>query len=254
MPDQNEKAKLFKALHVAGRPFVLYNIWDAGSAKAVASAGAAALATGSWSVAAAHGLPDGERLTLELALANLKRIVAVTDLPVTIDIESGYGDPAATIEHVIDAGAIGCNLEDSFPQDGTLREVSAQVTQIREARRVADASATGFFINARTDVFLQRENDSTDASLLSAAIERAHAYVDAGADGIFVPGLQSVDLARKLAASLSVPINIMVGAGSASWKDYAEAGVARISHGPSPYLEAMNALADAARNAVNAPC
>ncbi|MFL5183823.1 MAG: isocitrate lyase/phosphoenolpyruvate mutase family protein, partial [Microvirga sp.] len=117
MSDQMTKAQTFKALHVPGDPIILFNAWDAGSAKAVAASGAKAIATGSWSVAAAHGFEDGEHMPLDIALANLERIVAATDLPVTIDLESGYGTTAeevgATVARALQAGAIGCNLEDS---------------------------------------------------------------------------------------------------------------------------------------------
>src|SRR5258708_6285145 len=125
MSGPGAKAETFRSLHVPGRPFVLFNVWDAGTAKAVASAGAHALATGSWSVAAANGFADGEQLPLDLAIDNLARIVKATDLPVSVDLESGYGKTAnevgQSIARAIQAGAIGCNLEDSFPRDGSLR-------------------------------------------------------------------------------------------------------------------------------------
>jgi len=137
MSDQVTKAHTFKALHVPGKPIVLFNIWDAGSAEAVAASGVKALATGSWSVAAAHGFADGEHMPLDLALANLERIVTVTDLPVTIDLESGYGaDPdevGTTIARALRAGAIGCNIEDSFRETGPLREAAEQAARARGA-------------------------------------------------------------------------------------------------------------------------
>ena len=126
MADQTCKAEQFRALHIPGKPLVLFNIWDAGGAKAVATGGAQAIATGSWSVANANGFGDGERIPLALAIDNLRRIVGATELPVTIDLESGYGDTSEpvgeTIAVAIDAGAVGCNLEDSFPANGKLRE------------------------------------------------------------------------------------------------------------------------------------
>jgi methylisocitrate lyase len=122
MADQRRKAEQFRALHIPGKPLVLFNIWDAGSAKGIAAGGAKAIATGSWSVANANGFADGERIPLAFAIDNLRRIVGATDLPVTIDLESGYGDaPEVVGEAValaIDAGAVGCNLEDSFPANG----------------------------------------------------------------------------------------------------------------------------------------
>jgi 2-methylisocitrate lyase-like PEP mutase family enzyme len=130
MTDQRGKAEQFRELHVPGKPLILFNIWDVGSAKAVANAGANAIATGSWSVAHANGFDDGERIPLPLVIDNLRRIVGTTDLPVTIDLESGYGVTTemvgATIGLAIEAGAIGCNLEDSFPVNGQLREIVEQ--------------------------------------------------------------------------------------------------------------------------------
>jgi 2-methylisocitrate lyase-like PEP mutase family enzyme len=248
MTDQITKAKQFRALHVAGKPLILFNVWDAGSAKTVAAANAKAVATGSWAVAAAHGLPDGEKLPLDLAIANLKRIVEATDLPVSIDIESGYGAPVQTIERAIEAGAIGCNLEDSFPHDGTLRPVSDQVANIEAARKMIDASGIPYFINARTDVFFQKGVQGNEASFLQSAIDRAKAYADAGADSIFVPGLVDVELVEKLVAASLLPVNVMLMPGMPDLKSYADVGVARLSYGPMPYSLAMNALGDAARS------
>ena len=157
MTDQARKTERFRGLHIPGKPLVLFNIWDAGSAKAVASGGAKAIATGSWSVANANGFADGERTPLALAIDNLRRIVGATQLPVTVDLESGYGDtPEAVGETVIlaiDAGAVGCNLEDSFPANGKLRDTVDQSYRIRRARQVADAANIRFFLNARTDIF-----------------------------------------------------------------------------------------------------
>src|SRR5690348_8878974 len=170
--DQRGKADQFRALHVPGRPVVLFNIWDAGSAKAVAAAGAGALATGSWSVAHAGGFADGEATPLALAIDNLRRIVTATELPVTVDLERGYGDTPAgvgeTVGMAIDAGAVGCNLEDSLP-DGTLRTTADQVARLKRVREVADDAGLRFFINARTDVFFQRPPDQHDEAMLAAA-------------------------------------------------------------------------------------
>jgi 2-methylisocitrate lyase-like PEP mutase family enzyme len=136
MSAQAAKAETFRSLHVSGRPLVLFNIWDAGSAKVVASQGARALATGSWSVAAANGFADGERVPLDLAIDNLARIVKANDLPVTVDLESGYGETAGevaqSVARAIEAGAVGCNLEDSFPRDGSLREIGEQAEELPE--------------------------------------------------------------------------------------------------------------------------
>ena len=253
MIDQTRKAEAFRALHIPGRPIVLFNIWDAGGAKAVARGGAKAIATGSWSVANAHGFADGERIPLTLAIDNLRRIVGATELPVTIDLESGYGDTSEvvgeTIRLAIDAGAVGCNLEDSFPANGTLRETVDQGDRIRRARQTADAAGIRFFINARTDVFFQRPPEQHDAAMVDEAIERARAYAKAGADGVFAPGLADITLIARLAEASPLPLNIMVGDATPPLRALAERGVARVSHGPRPYLMAMKALEEAARAA-----
>lgn len=248
--DTAAKADAFRALHVRGEPFVLLNIWDAGSASAVAAGGAPALATGSWSVAAANGYRDGEHIPLDLALDNLRRIVAATSLPVSIDLESGYGaDPdvvAATIVRAIEAGAIGCNLEDSHPADGTLRDVGVQVARLRAARAAADARGHRFFINARCDVFFQK-GAAHDAKAVAHAAERARAYADAGADGLFAPGLADAALIEKLATAAPLPLNIMATGSTPALDVLARCGVARVSHGPGPYAAAMQALQVQAR-------
>jgi methylisocitrate lyase len=191
MTDQTRKGEQFLALHIPGKPFALFNIWDAGSTKAIASSGAKAIATGSWSVANANGFADGERIPLALAIDNLRRIVGATDLPVTIDLESGYGDApevvGETIALAIDAGAVGCNLEDSFPANGKLRETADQFDRVRRARQIADAANIRFFINARTDIFFQRPPEQHDNAMVATAIDRAHAYAEAGADCLFAP-------------------------------------------------------------------
>src|SRR5262249_43720928 len=155
-------------------------------------------ATGSWSVANANGFEDGERIPLAMAIDNLRRIVGATSLPVTVDLESGYGDEAEkvgeTVGRAIDAGAIGCNLEDSFPGNGKLRDTLAQVERIRRARGVANAMGVRFFINARTDVFFQRSAEHHDEAMVSEALKRARAYAEAGADGLFAPGLADITL------------------------------------------------------------
>jgi len=253
MTDQAHKAEQFRALHIPGTPVVLFNIWDAGGAKAVALGGAKAIATGSWSVANANGFADGERIPLALAIDNLRRIVGATQLPVTVDLESGYGDTpemvGETIALAIEAGAVGCNLEDSFPANGKLRERVDYANRVRRARQAADAANIRFFINARTDIFLQRPPEQHDDLMVADAIDRAHAYAKAGADGLFAPGLADIVLIARLAEASPLPLNIMVGDTTPSVRVLAEHGVARLSHGPGPYLMAMKALEEAARAA-----
>jgi len=254
MSHQNTKAETFRSLHVRGRPLVLFNIWDPGSARAVAAAGARALATGSWSVASAMGFADGEKLPLDLAVANLERIVAATELPVSIDLESGYGaTPQAvgqTLSRAIAGGAVGCNLEDSYPETGALRPVAEQVERIRQARGAAEAAGVAFFINARTDVFFQRPAAEHDAAMADEAVERARAYAEAGADGLFAPGVVAAPLIGRIAENAPLPLNIMANAATPDLAVLARLGVARVSHGPGPYVAAMQAVEAAARAAL----
>ncbi|PRH16389.1 isocitrate lyase/PEP mutase family protein [Burkholderia multivorans] len=242
-----DKHARFRALHRAGDPLVLFNVWDAGSARAVADTGAPALATGSWSIAKANGYADGEDMPRALAIEVLARIVAATDLPVSADLESGYGerpdDVADTISLSIEAGAIGCNLEDSVPATGEVRSVEEAVARIAAARRAADKNGSGYFINARTDVCFVVPADTHDEALIDAVLARARAYAEAGADGLFVPGLKSPALIRKLTAASPLPVNVMRVAETPTIAELAACGVARISHGPYPYIQAMKALA-----------
>lgn len=146
--NKREKAAYFRSLHRAGEPLALFNVWDAGSARTVADAGGVALATGSWSVAVANGFADGEQMPKALVMEVLARIAQATDLPVTVDLESGYGERleevADTIARSIEAGAIGCNLEDSFPATGELRTVDDAAARLAAAGRrpIARTSAT----------------------------------------------------------------------------------------------------------------
>jgi len=256
MAESTQKAEIFRTLHVPGRPLVLFNIWDAGSAKAVTRAGALAIATGSWSVAAANGLADAEHVPLDLVIDNLTRIVGATDLPVSVDIESGYGQKAAavgrTVERTIRAGAIGCNLEDSFPESGKLRLLAEQTERIQHARKAADTFNLPYFINARTDVFFQKPPKEHDDTMVAEAIERARAYADAGASGIFAPGLVDPKLIARLARGSPLPLNIMVSDSTTALEVLTDAGVARVSYGPTPYLSIMKTLEEIARVSMSA--
>lgn len=252
--DQRVRADLFRSLHVQGTPLVLFNIWDAGSANAVAVAGAAALATGSWSVAQAHGYDDGEALPLDLAMANLARITAATALPVTVDLERGYGETAEevarTIDRAIDAGAIGCNIEDGTAQG--VREPGEQARRLAAARAASEGAGIPIFVNARTDLFLGTPTDA-HASLVPDALARAQAYADAGADGLFVPGVVDLDLVAAIVAGSPLPVNVMMSHKTATSSDLAGVGIARISYGPGPYRLVIMELEKLAREAGTRP-
>jgi 2-methylisocitrate lyase-like PEP mutase family enzyme len=243
----------FAALHVPGEPLILYNVWDPGSARIVAEAGAKAIATGSASVAAAQGYADGERLPLEAALANARGIAASVDLPVTVDFEGGYAiEPellGANLRRLAQCGAVGCNLEDQIVGGDGLHPTDRQVERLRAARA---AAGKAFFINARTDLFLKAKRDEHDEALVEAALARADAYAEAGASGIFVPGLADLRLFERFCAASPLPVNFMAFPGCPEPGEIASAGAARISHGPFPYKLAMKALKQAAEAALGA--
>ena len=245
---QVNKAEHFKSLHIAGQPVVLYNIWDAGSAKALADAGAVALATGSWSVAAAQGYGDGEQIPLGFALQIAQRIVDTVDVPLTVDFEGGYAkDPeslAENIRQLIATGAIGINFEDQVVGGQGLYGIDEQVARISAIRQAADAAGVPLFINARTDLFLKAKSDQHEG-LCADALERESAYRQAGADGFFIPGLTQPELIKQICATAQLPVNVMMRGGLNSVAEVADLGVSRISYGPGPYASAVSTLTDA---------
>jgi 2-methylisocitrate lyase-like PEP mutase family enzyme len=250
---QKEKAELFKSLHVKGSPVILFNIWDAGSARTLEQAGAKAIATGSWSVAAAHGFDDGETIPLALVLTNIQRIAESVALPVTLDFETGYATdlPALkeNIRDVIAAGAIGINFEDRIIGADELQTVEDQSARIRAVREAAEETSIPLFINARTDVFLKTYPAPHNEAELEEALQRAAAYAEAGASGLFAPGLRDPELIEKLCDRSSLPVNILALPDTPPAKAMAQLGVARISHGASPYRQMAQALKEAAQKA-----
>jgi 2-methylisocitrate lyase-like PEP mutase family enzyme len=244
---QGDKARYFGSLHRPGEPLILYNAWDAGSAKVVAEAGAKAIGTGSYSVAMAHGYDDREALPLDLALANAERIVKAVELPVSIDFEGAYAEApegvARNMARLQAAGAVGCNFEDQVVGGSGLHPAEAQAARVRAARETVGAD---FFINARTDLFLQAPRETHDEALVDAALERGRAYAEAGASGLFLPGLVDERLIARACAASPLPINIMAMIGAPPAGRLAELGVARISHAGGPWRLAMRALKQAA--------
>jgi len=232
MTSQKDQTEHFRSLHVAGQPIVLFNIWDAGSARAVAASGAKALATGSAPVAMAQGFGDGEIISLSYALDNIARIIASTDLPVTMDLEGGYGaEPAIvtdTVSQAMNKGIVGFNFED----------------------QIVDKNGVQGFLNARTDIFLKAKPDTHNEAMLNEAVERAAAYEQAGADGFFAPGLADEKLIASLCSRVNLPVNIIALAHVPPNNVLAQAGVARISYGPVPYRQMMKSLETAASDAI----
>ena len=240
-----DQVAAFKALHMPGDPLVLFNIWDAGSARAVAKAGAKAIATGSFGVAEAQGFADGEDFAIEDALRNLERVISVTDLPVTIDFESGYGATAAAVGKSVAraraAGAAGINMEDRMPGETALLPVS------EAAERVAAAASAGLFVNARSDVYRGLKVENYAQHVIDAVLERAEAYAKAGAGGLFVPFLGDHQTIKAICAASPLPVNILWGPGRGTTAELAALGVARISYGHGPWAAAMDWVAQQAK-------
>jgi len=202
-----DQADYFRSLHVSGKPVVLFNIWDAGSAKAVTASGAKALATGSAPVAMAQGYDDGEVIPLTQALDNIQRIIASTDLPVTMDLEGGYGaDPetvAETVAQAMSKGIVGFNFEDQVVGTAELYPIDVQTQRVAAARTAASVNDVHGFVNARTDIFLKAKPETHNEAMLDEAIARAAAYEQAGADGFFAPGLADEKLIKTLCSEVN---------------------------------------------------
>ena len=228
------------ALHQADEPLVLPNAWDPASAAVIASAGARAIATSSAGVAWALGYADGEEIERDEMIEAVSRIVGVVDVPVTADLERGYGAVGATVSAALAIGAVGANIEDSTARR-ELVPLDTQVTQLRAGREAAAAAGVpSFVLNARTDVFLREIGEP--AGRLDETKRRAEAYAAAGASCLFVPGLLDLEALEKLAASSPIPIGVLARPGGPAVAELAAAGVRRISLGPA-LSEAVYGLA-----------
>lgn len=241
----------FAALHREGDPLVLFNVWDAGSAVAVAEAGAKAIATGSHSLAGSQGYEDGEHIPFARLIETARQIADAVDLPLTVDVEAGYATNLTDLAHnasaLIHAGAIGCNLEDRLIRAGGLRGIEEQ------AERIATVSGEGLFVNARTDTFLaplMAGEDPNQIELVHAAIERAAAYKASGAGSFFIPGLSEPDLIAQVCDAVALPVNVMRLPEMVSNAELAKLGVARISYGGAPWRAAMAGVREAAKAAL----
>jgi len=244
------KFETFAALHVSGDPVVLYNIWDVGSALAVLRAGAKALATGSHPVADANGWPDGQQVPMEFAFANAKRIVDSVELPVTVDFEGAYSaDPeegGANVARLKQTGAVGCNFEDQVLGGEGLHPIGLQAKRVAAIRK---AVGDDFYINARTDLFLKTQ--TYDDALIDQVVERGKAFADAGASGFFVPRLSDPKQIERVVREVPLPLNVIAFPGAPDKSVWANAGVARISHGPFPHRALMAKFEEMARAAIS---
>jgi len=232
---QKTKAGSFRALH-DGEVLVLPNAWDACSAALIAQAGAKAIATTSGGVAWSVGRPDGQQLTRAEMIEQVRRIVAAVDVPVSADVEAGYGpapeDVAATVEAVVAAGAVGVNIEDSKAPGGPLFDAAEQAERLHAGRVAAErAGLPELVINVRTDVYLFQVGAPEER--LDDVLARASAYAKAGADSLFVPGLTDLPVVTALTKTSPLPINVMAGPGAPTVAEFKSAGVRRVSVGTS---------------------
>ena len=222
-----EKSEILRSLHVPGTPLIVTNVWDAVTARIVAGAeGVKALATASHAVSFAHGVPDGEGLTVEQALETARLVVNAVELPVSVDFERGYAatlpELESNIARLVEAGAAGLNIEDSLP-DKTLRPVDAATARIASVRSAGD----NIVINARADSLARGET-------FEQMVERANSYLGAGADCVFVLGLSNEDLVTRALDEIDGKISVFSGPASVPLKRLAELGVSRVSFGPGP--------------------
>jgi 2-methylisocitrate lyase-like PEP mutase family enzyme len=230
--DLASRRERLRSLHVPGKPLVLPNAWDAASARAVVGAGFPVVATTSAGVAEALGYEDHQGAPAEEMFAAVARIVHSVDVPVTVDSEAGYGlEPAELVAVLEEAGAAGCNLEDTDHSTGTLRDVEEHAAWLR---RVRDADPT-LVINARIDVFLTGDGD------IEEALRRGRAYFDAGADCVYPITLAERAVLARFVTEAGGPVNVLANAGSIA--ELAALGVARVSHGGLLYRETMEQFA-----------
>src|SRR5436189_1212169 len=240
-----EKADELRRLHAGPSILLFPNAWDVASARIVEQAGFPAIATSSAGVAFALGYPDGEGISREEMAAAVARITAHVTVPVTADMESGYGrrpeDAAATVRAAIEAGAVGMNFEDSPGESGEpLLEEALQVERIRAAREAADATGVPFVLNARTDVYL--ESVGPPETRQAHAVRRLNAYRAAGADCLFAPGVTDADTIATLVRQVKGPVNVLAAAASPPVPELERLGVARLSHGSGPMRAGLTVL------------
>lgn len=247
-PQQIARAHTLRALHDRRRVLLLPNAWDAASTRMLADLGFPAIATTSGGMAWSLGHADGEQAPLEEVLAALRRMVRATPLPLTADMEAGFGQtPQAVAECIratLDAGVVGVNLEDGIRHQ-SLRGVDDAAGRIAAARQAAVASGVPLFINARVDAFMIRRGDDP-AEVFEDALRRAHAYLAAGADGIFPIGLSDPQVIARLCAQVDAPVNIMAFPGLPPLAELGRLGVARVSTATQLASLALSAARSAA--------
>jgi len=249
-PEQQHKAASFLAMHSAETPLLLPNAWDAASARIVEQSGFPAIATTSAGIAFTLGYPDGQKISRPEMLAVVARIARAVNVPVTADVEAGYGkrpeDAAETARAAIAAGAVGMNFEDATGDPSRpLTDLPLQLERVRAIRETAEALKLHLVLNARTDVYLAQVGDPTKR--YDEALRRLRAYREGGADCVFVPGLRDAPTIGRIAADLGCPVNILGGPGAPPVAELAAMGVKRISLGSGPMRAAIGILRQIAR-------
>lgn len=238
------RCELLRSLHVPGSPLVLPNAWDVASARAVVAAGFPVVATTSGGVAATLGYEDHEGAPADEMLTVAARIARNVDVPVTVDAERGYGlTPAELVAALRDAGAAGCNVEDTDHASERLVDAGEQAAWLRSVREAATAAGYPLVLNARIDVFLDAPRERPQLELVPDALERARAYVDAGADCVYPIALWQAEAIAAFMAGPPRPVNVLATQYSPSLAELAELGVARISYGGLVHKRAMELLA-----------
>ena len=226
------RAETLLALHRPGDPVVLPTVWDAWSARLATGAGFAALTVGSHPVADSVGKPDNEGMTFDDLLTRVAQITAAVDVPVSVDIESGYGEqPARLIDGLLSVGAVGLNIEDTVHGDGgRLRSSGEHAALVGALRAAADDAGVHVVVNARTDLFLRQDGDESDR--VDRAIARLREAADAGADVLYPVGVHPPEVMKKLTSELPLPVNAIARPEASDPASYGPLGVARISFGP----------------------
>ncbi|HEY8320556.1 MAG TPA: isocitrate lyase/phosphoenolpyruvate mutase family protein [Candidatus Baltobacteraceae bacterium] len=251
MGAQSDLAERFRALHLPGDPVLLPNVWDAASARMLESLGFGAVATTSAGVAFLEGYPDGQEIGRNAMLAGVTRVVRSVRVPVTADMEGGYGptvaDAVATALGVISSGAVGLNFEDATDVRGTLLDAERQAERVAAIRKTGDDYGMPLVINARTDTYLGSVGEPGER--FAETVRRAALYRAAGADCIFVPGVTDAETIGALVRAIDAPVNVLAAATTPPLAELRRLGVARVSLGSAPYRRALTAFRDIALEA-----
>lgn len=238
------KANAFRQLHTGTKLLILPNAWDAGSARAIQECGFEAIGTTSAGIAFSNGFPDGQHIPFEYMLSRVRSIVRSVEVPVTVDMENGYSNNPITVEEntrrLLEIGAVGINLEDGCPSQLKLAETEEQIKKIESVKRASFSEGIPLFINARIDTYWLKNIEQSDR--YQETVSRAKVYLEAGADGIFVPGISDLSLMSQLAEVIQAPLNVLAGGQTPSAQAISVTGVSRLSIGSGFYRASVSYL------------